>query len=214
MIKFVPESAELSNPIWGPYLRMLATELTRERMRAALIARLVGISPREASAMYRAVHDSSPPSGLIPQATASFYTTGRDSRDASAPQRNLHSTLFLVVWRRLRLAVGEPRPHRGWLLLQAYRAYTVHADHYLDRDAALDINRCYVLSNMSSDHAPEMAEVALANCPKCHAPYLIETAKEQATQHCPLCRLTMEHQRLASQSTDAARKRWAGRIGD
>ena len=143
MIKFVPESAELSNPIWGPYLRMLATELTRERMRAALIARLVGISPREASAMYRAVHDSSPPSGLIPQATASFYTTGRDSRDASAPQRNLHSTLFLVVWRRLRLAVGEPRPHRGWLLLQAYRAYTVHADHYLDRDAALDGDRGY-----------------------------------------------------------------------
>lgn len=210
MIKFVPASAELGHPIWGPHIRMLVTELVRERMRIGLVTRLTGISSREASATFRAVHSTSPPVGLIPNKGAAFFATANDSAHGQGAHQNLHSTLFLLVLRQLRAAVAEPKAHRAWLLLQAYRAYCEAATR-LDERGRMDINLCYGLANLVSEHAPEMAEVALATCPECRAPYIFETAKEPATQRCPLCRLASNARRLASQSGEAARKRWASR---
>lgn len=207
-MRAVPDPLPKNDPTWEPDVLILAIELVKEGLHGVIIKQFLGVTKSKISRIHQWVHGTALLAGRPVQGDARFFLNARNSKDRSGAEWNLHGTLFLHAYQALLDATAGRKLNRGWLLLNAFRAYRRWSQPLAERGTArLTINQAYSLLRLSALYnVGEYGEIALAHCKDCNRSYLISLKHEKSTQRCPLHAIEAEHRRLVEQARTALPK--------
>jgi len=185
----------------------LAIELVKEGLHGVSIQQLLSLTKVRIRAIYQSVHHTAALSGPPIVGDAQFYLNARNGKDRSGFEWNLQGALFLHAYQSIQSAMDGYKVNRGWLLLNAYRAYRRWTRPLEPRKTPLlNINQGYSLLRMSNLCNPgEFGELALTYCENCNRRYLVSLKHELITQVCPIEAMEDYHRRR-TQRVITARK--------
>jgi hypothetical protein len=203
MMKPIPEIGDPLDPSRALAIQELAHALVRAGAKGKLIERLCGLTHGKVSKLYRTICGETPPLGVLALGSAKTYAVQTKSTPAGWA---IQSAIFLECYQRM----GNVVPFavlRGWRFLASFRSYLRMTDLLAERTGAkrLDINQAYsLLIHAGFLQRPEVADVRLRPCGKCHFQYVVLTGEEMDTQDCPVCSMNSRFKRLSAQAAVAA----------
>ncbi|MFC4524757.1 FlhC family transcriptional regulator [Cupriavidus pinatubonensis] len=139
-----------------PFQKKVYSEMmVRSHCRASTITSLLGITSTRTRKLFQQIHGKSSPSGQLPRSTAWYF---------EHPTHRLQATMIVSLY-RIALAFGANVPEA---FIAAYDLF----DIFFGTASKLSADRaCHICRTMSTD-----AQLALAPCRVCRAPYLIANA--------------------------------------
>lgn len=194
MLPPIPDPIPENNPTWRAYLVLLAQALVEQGAKPKLIRHFTFVSERDLSQICKLRQDAPSLRGPIIQGSASYFTTANNSRDRSGWAWNIQGSIMLSCYQAVAAATA-PNVNRGWLLLQAHRAYLAMTEklHQETGCKRLDINAAHALMAIAQG---EYADIGQYRCRACEREYMIDRSREVQAQPCPFCALAAIRKRL------------------
>ncbi len=193
-----------SAPVVG---EVMLLELTRALIdfgaRTQVIVALTGLSDKKVRPIIKALTGGELVRGPCQFPNAQFFAGVQRKRN---PLANLHSTIFLSEYLKLRECFNEPM-HEGFLLSTAFHGYSelVQANPEMKRsDLLLDVNRAYALIRCY-----DRQELSIVSCACCDAKYLKLNWMERDSINCPICAKTAHRRFLAEVGQKGGRRKSA-----
>lgn len=197
--------AMAAQPITGEAKLVELTQwLTRFGARTQVIVALTGLNEKKVRPIIKSIIGDSLVRGPCQFPTAQFFAGALKKRN---PAANLHSTIFLSLYVKLRDACFSEAMHEGYLLASAFEGYSemLEANPDLNKgEAVLDVNRAYALVRCF-----EGKELALVGCDCCESKYLSLEWVEPEAVNCPICTKTAHRKYLAEIGKQGGRRRLA-----
>lgn len=215
-MKPIPDGVCPDDAKWGLAFLQLAHGLVEHGAKAAIIKRYTDLPKVRVTALYKALRDEPPAPGALLQGDPRFFAIPTKHTSASWV---LQGAIFLECFDRLTRIADYPI-HHGWLLLHAYKSYLNQTQKIVDAVPGvrrLDINQAYALLARVSFLHPKVAKENVLQrepCVICGTNYLVVTNEEQDHQHCPVCLINQNAERLAEQSSAGGVSRNTVRIKD
>ncbi len=194
-----------AKPIIGEAKLIELTEtLVNFDARTQVIVALTGLNEKKVRPLIKTLTGKELVRGPCQFPNAKFFAGALRKRN---PTANLHSTMFLSGYVKLRSTCFSEPMHEGFLLATAFQGYMeVLSSHpEMIREAAvLDINRAYALVRCF-----DRKEVELVGCACCDSKYLILNWVERDASNCPICARTAHRKFLAEVGRQGGRRRIA-----
>ncbi|MBZ0096788.1 MAG: hypothetical protein K8H75_15645 [Sulfuricella sp.] len=195
----IPESATIEDPLWTARFHDLANAMVLMSTRPKIISRYTGLSPRQVTERYvRLTNDVASPGRM---------GNGHPKRFAIPHDRGgldwtIQSAVFTNCYLELEAAMGE-LVNRGWLLATTYHAYCRLTEPAFQETKMrrLTINAAYdLMTHVGFGQYRKRAALAQQQCECCGTHFLVVTEAELDNQHCPMCALDKNYQRLVENS--------------
>jgi len=151
----------------------IARQLIRYRLRPPQTTILTRMHRKKVRAIWKQVHQSSPPKGLQPSSCSSLLKK-RDMKDVS---------VFIAIYKSIipESPLNPERIIRRTGVLNLLDAYRIYCNMFSSKSIVLDFQTVYYLI-----HDIKYGIATLGTCESCEREYL-ETVNDKAFWGCPFC---------------------------
>jgi hypothetical protein len=180
----IPANVDFNDPEWLGARLELAKSLVCVGAKAKIVERLTGVTHVFVTKMYRQIHNTNPPAGVVVTGTPQLFAG--QSKNATASLA-VSTAIFLNCYQQIG-NLTKWSVDSGWHLMAAFESYQDQIRSVPDTYRRLDINLAWAsLGWAGFSRVSANAKIRLHRCPACLMHYPIVAALLPDAQDCPLC---------------------------